>query len=398
MKLAVGLFGTYDSIFLKNAFTDCDLFACAYTALPNTDKFIATKTINISADVKAPLRVSYIKNKFIVECNNLISTHEKNTGIIYDIYIYTTFKTLLLNLPNMPGHFATKYYSFAKLPYPIEQINTESINSIDIISDEYISINGSEYISIYNLPSNILELFLHKFFNNKVFLPSVIPNIFSSTIICIPSVINTSANPFNYSERRSVFSWDERFLQTEEQVKTLSKLEHTNSYILEGSKLGLKYLERLSQHSYVVLFCVDETGNNYANIHPNKSLYEIYVLKHMIGLLKFDTFVKIGGRYNINTIFNINDLKRDKPVFKIIPKERTYSGTPIIENIVYSIPNQYKEKYDKIYSNIHESLLSNTNEAVENLLYKETINLEYITVDNLNAIGSDGIFGFDNPI
>lgn len=341
---------------------------------------------------------------------DMMDAYEKEHDIVFDIKIFTTFRTILLNYPTTPGHYYTPYYSFITLQFP------NPLNCIEIVSDTHIRYNGGALQIIRNLGIRERSILYTRLFNNRVFdfetfktkqVPSSSPS--SSISIFTPSVINISGNPFDYANYRSVFTPEERLEQTVEQVRSINCLDEGDQktdithYLLEGSELNLGQLNRLymacklgKNNTYIILFSKDYHGNHYANEHANKSIYEIYVLQEMLKLpIQSDWYFKFGGRYRLLEHFNLPQFLRDKPVYKTIDASYTFGKQNIIECILYSFPKSYRQKYIDIYKDIMERV-QNTSEGIETLLYKNSP--EFHTVDILGIIGKDAIEAFDRIV
>jgi hypothetical protein len=260
----------------------------------------------------------------------------------------------------------------------------------DIISDIAFRMNDGEVEYIEHASLEIRERIFSKLFCGKVVDADTITlAIRSSKVFLIPSVIHTSTNPFNYTARRSVFSHEERLAQTIAQVQSIP---HT-SVILEGSELSLRELFLLAKHAHVILYSRNAKGFGYAHTHPNKSIYEVYVLQHILPYVQADWVFKMSGRYRLRTDFSIQEFTRDKPVLKVIPPYLTYTGVPIVECVIYSIPMRYMDQYKKLYGAIEQRLLENHAGSIESLLceYKS----EFYDITSLGVIAKDGIEAMD---
>lgn len=396
MKIAIGLFGIYSNIYKKNHYVN-DIFTLTYEKDIEKDRnIIKSEYINNDIlslkNISLPEKQYHIRKKYIEYILNMIRTYEDENNIKYDIIILASFRDIILNIPDKNGIYRTNYYmAVQNIPYKL-------IPSIEILSDLYVRINGFRSINIYDLDETIFQNLLNILFKGRVIQPKFLENRETNILFCIPSVINTSEKPFNYVNYRSIFTHNERFQHTLDQIKNLDTLNiDKNVYLLEGSKLDLSQMEKLSNYSNIILFYKDTLAYNYANENINKSIYEVYCMKYLFEKITFNWAFKFGGRYNLHHTFNLNNFLKDKPVFKIIDSEYTFTKTEnIIECIIYSIPKSYREKYITIYNDIVNSLLINPSSAIENLLYTYSEDIERI--DYLNVYGRDAIEGFDNLV
>ena len=120
-------------------------------------------------------------------------------------------------------------------------------------------------------------------------------------------------------------------------------------------------------------------------------------MKYMLDKIKCNWIFKFGGRYMLHEFFNLEDFLKDKPVFKIIDAQNTFTKTEsIIECILYSIPQSHFTLYINIYKDMLETL-TDAYGAIESLLYKHT-NCDICLIEYLNVYGRDAVEGFDNLV
>ncbi len=144
-------------------------------------------------------------------------------------------------------------------------------------------------------------------------------------IVLITSKIYVSNNPFSYTKKRSVYTKDERFLQT---IKTIDSIKKyiEDVYIILFDNSIFEESERQILSNNVDLFINitnDETLNYYTNEYEYKSISEIYQIITFFNLFKqkyifpnLENFFKISGRYElVENPKNIIDI--DNNVFKL---------------------------------------------------------------------------------
>jgi hypothetical protein len=390
MKVAIGLFGEYSDWYKYNNYHG-DLFSYSFDT--HSDSIFVKTEVTTGIENIPKEHQSYFNSVVhmhcISQCKRMIACYEQETGVKYDLLIFAYFNDIIWDLPTTPGEFVTHCASYSKY------FLSNRLNSTQIISDYCIRQNGESIRHLYDLDRTERSKLLYKLFEDKVcdleyFTPKTETNIF-----LIPSVIYTSDKPFNYTKVRSVFSPRERLEQTLLQVETLHSVDNSVSVILEGSKIGLQDMKRLSKYSYVVLFATDNLGSFYANVHWNKSSYEIYVLRKLYPLVDGEWIFKFGGRYHLSGEFNVDVFQRDKPVFKVIDKKYTYSNTDIIECVLYSIPKSFKQKYLDVFTKILE-VTDRSGDSIENLLLEHSD--DFYTVEHLYIIGKDAIESFNRLI
>lgn len=387
MKVAIALYGVYSEIYWSNNYSG-DLFFYTFESHLDTRCKVSRvlPSLEYLPKVSEISKSAYYQDYMIRECRRMIRTYEEDTEETYDIIIYTTFKTILVSLPNTPGEYYTRRFSYV----PFDTITKDDmtpLDSFEIVSDTSVRFNGGNIEAISSLSLTKREMLFSRLFAGKVMDYSPSYSYQASIIFLIPSVISPSTNPFNYTPKRSVFSSNERFQQTLAQVKAICS--YGQVFLLEGSELTVSQLLELTPYVRVVYFTKNEQGNHYANRHPNKSIYEVYVMRRMLEVLSFKWIFKFGGRYHLLPTFNLSFFLRDKPVFKtLIGYTRTY----IVECVIYSIPGTYRNKYIDIYREIIKRLEGN--DSIENLLYVYSKDDCY-TVPYLHVIGNDAIEGMD---
>lgn len=405
MKIAIALYGDYSEWYKCNRYSrDVSLFA--YTLNDNYDSSVFRKCKSMDEPihklipkintehqtVRRVLVYDYCCNKLV----DMITDDEKATGEIYDIKIFTNFKTLLLDFPTLVGIYYTPYYSFVPLKFP------NSIPCIEIVSDTHIRENGGQLQRVVDLPMQKRKELFGKLWPNQVYDYTHFKQEYTDNVaIFIPSVINTSGKPFDYVNYRSVFTPQERLQQTSEQVESIVEIcdeinNQTVSYILEGSDLNLGQLKSLVHEGHcIILFSRDTLGNHYANVHSNKSIYEIYVVQKMLEKVNAEWYFKFGGRYKLTAEFEMEDFLKQTPVYKIISGAHSFGKKDIIECILYSFPKSYREKYERIYASIRNRI-EQSSESIETLLFEHSPKFE--TVETLGVFGKDAIEGFDHCV
>lgn len=394
MKTAVILYGEYSDTFKKNdAYKDADLYLLPYSDMPhsgapegyNVVRVVPTPTIPDIHKVHEGHKFYYVREQFNVWSRQLLTNKE------YDITVTASFQTVITEFPTKPGEYHANpvVRSGSKVPY------------FEIISDQCVRFgNTPEFFS--DLSKEKRKMILDHLYKGRVSdYTYFTPPERTKYAFMIPSCVRVAEKPFNYHTfgRRSSFTAEERFVQTERQVRSVKETlgGDVTSLVLEGSPLRFSEMERLSQYSHVVLFTHDERGNYHANENPNKSVYEIYVLGKVLPMLEFDWAFKFGGRYHLRNDFDIVQYKKEKPVYKIVPSHLTFTKTPIIECVIYSFPFSYKEKYVEMYRAMLEGFEREKDVGVENFLLKY-VGDDYEKVDTLGVLGRDGVYTYDKFI
>jgi len=312
--------------------------------------------------------------------------------------------------PTSTNNVLVQNINLAKSLINLENILRDKYNKIGEYSKIYfiyfssiLDLDDPEPTTLFRLISNICidDMFLenmtvenrriiHKYLFNNVYdyryLDYKGMNITPETkVFLIPSVINT---------KRSLYSPQERYLQTLEQIRSIKKYESKAFIILlEMSDLNIEHLYELSQYTDIIcLFWKDDIGKKLAFSHPNKNLTEVYVIKEILNdLIKYYTFshlVKFGGRYKLTERYNDRIYSSNIGV-KVNPANTTYNNVTVVESILYTVPFSQIGIYLIMLNKMLEIMSMNLSEDNERLLYT-LIKINSLPYTNLPLLGIQG--------
>lgn len=379
MKPLICLYGEYSSWWKLNDWVyDKDIIIYGIT----------TSTLE-PIDVKRFKEFKYIDASFLIHLHQLDQHSQRQYLKEYIQPHFNNHFNHQFNQPIIYAHFRD-----------IFSLNSE--NRFEIVSYTHVRVNQGLPTYIYNLEKSIrLELF-NMMFKGNVNDIDTLPICFSHRIVFFtPSVIHVSSNPFDYIHFRSVFTPHERYIQTLYQSRDIHQLATpVHHYILEGSFLNLYELkEFVDMGSRVVLFCTDGKGNEYANHHPNKSLFELYTIRKMMDKIPEATwYLKFGGRYRLTPEFELDRLLRNVPVMFKIDKDKALGKQDIIECILYSFPKSYLEtfasSFDRMIGRAEKS-----SESVERMMYTYIAKcIMYEQLLYIGIVGRDAIEGRERMV
>ena len=207
----------------------------------------------------------------------------------------------------------------------------------------------------------------------------------NDNIVLITSVINTPELPLSYSRVRSVFSREDRFIQTKKTITSIkNKLPNVKIMIVECSDLNEEERDYLNKNCDYILNLWEnkETHKNIFGI--SKALGEgtmtISALRYIKQLnIEYKYLYKISGRYWLNDNFKLDSIESN--VFKKI------DGNP--NNIFTALYKLDKETAEKL--TIH--LISNI-QNMRNCIGYEVLMASF--VKNINTSFTDiiGLSGF----
>jgi len=135
-----------------------------------------------------------------------------------------------------------------------------------------------------------------------------------NNITLITSIINISSNPLSYTNIRSVYTREERFIQTKNTIKTVrEKIANNKILLVECSLLNDEERKFFIENTDYFLNLHDLNDHTILQkIHSNsKSMGEgtmtIYGIEYLLcpeKNIQFDNLFKITGRYWLNDKFN----------------------------------------------------------------------------------------------
>lgn len=426
-KIAIGIAGEYSDVFLRNSLLfkttingpvlreGIDLFVFSFSEIPKVFQNFCVKSIynpeNPYITIPQYNKVLISNKNFVLhhfsyqQCLGYICENEENSHTTYDHIYFTTFRNIILDLepPQTPANRIEKivYSQTLEMMYP------SYFDSIEVLSAKIVNWNGLS-CEIYSLPPEIRSFFFSIFFNNQVIeykdFQQNYTKQFDLTFI-VPSVVSTSDKDLDCAEYRSIFTVSERLQQTIRQLTSIQKqidcsLLKTNVVVCEGSQLDLYQLIKLSSTTaQIVLFATDTLGFLYANEHPNKSIYEVYVMKNMISKINSKWYFKFGARYYLSQFFNIQNMLKSRPVFKKIDGPYTFTKEPLCQAVIYSFPYSYRSFFDHMYISMLDTLTSKMEFiAIENELYRHLCDEDIHWASYFGVVGYDALFSKLNII
>ena len=299
------------------------------------------------------LNLSYKKSfkyKDLDEFNELLVKFQPNllieTSLWPETYSYTLSLAMLTQLPilsikkNFDGvvqerlsryekaHFFTNFLEFKSLVYKVKQDYFYTVEPVFY------------YNSFWN--NYFINSPLNQNFNTSKEI--VFKNIENKNVVFINSKIHVTKNKFSYVNHRSIYTSEERLLQTIETIESIRKYI-PDSYIILFDNSILNPLEQSIFYKLTDTFIniVDnEELNFYTNICEIKALADISQQVGFLDLfinsndeskndnfLSIRNFFKISGRYLINSDFDFKKYDNDKNIFKrnksIIKKDYFYT-------------------------------------------------------------------------
>ena len=201
-------------------------------------------------------------------------------------------------------------------------------------------------------------------------------------LVVITSCLNPIKKKLSYTNVRSIYSIEERYLQTMNTINTINK-NIPNPYIvlLECSNDIKKYEIELKKnvdeyHNYCnnkkVLDAVNSIYKNYGEV---MTLIEFF--NNFKNIDKINDLFKITGRYWLNENFNINNYINNKKIFFSLRESK------VVSTRFFKITNsKINDFIEKLNNNIKDEVINGV--SIENSCFKN------INFDHINILGLSG--------
>lgn len=207
-------------------------------------------------------------------------------------------------------------------------------------------------------------------------------------LVLITSIIKTPNIPLSYTNTRSVFTHEERFIQTKKTIQSIrDNIPNVEIILVECSELTEeenKYF--VSNVEYFINLINNENEKN--NIYSiSKALGEgtmtICALQYIISnKIQFDNFFKITGRYWLSNNFNYENFNNNSVVI-------TNIGELCTNTSLYKLNN-------KNIHNFINFLISNNTAMCKCIGYENLFSLFLQTIEPSSIVALDkiGVNGF----
>lgn len=263
------------------------------------------------------------KNKYIYdsvsELNQLLIQFKPNIMIELSLwpetYSYTLSLNMITQLPIMylkkPAHFTVE----ERLSHYNKAFSFEDLNQFDKL------IHKHKQNYFYTIkPTIYFNSFWDEYFG-KVYTP----NIDNKNIVLITSKMVVSSKPFSYVKTRSIFTKEERFIQTLHTIRSIrEKIPDAFIVLVDNSKLTTIEIDSLRDKTDYFINIIDDNELNYYTDEHELKLFselsqQLMFYKHFIKKIdvsKIKHFFKMSGRYYINDTFDYNIFNNDSNIFK----------------------------------------------------------------------------------
>ena len=331
----------------------------------------------------------FFKYNNINQLNDLLIEHKPNllleTSTCLETYSFTLTLSMITQLPIL------------SLEKPFNSVIKDRLKNYE---KKYFYSTMNELITLVNKikqdyfytiqPYVFFSSFWDNYFSVEKKINIEKKNVENKNIVLITSKIITSNNPFSYTNKRSIYSSEERFEQTLETIESIKKYIPNYFIVLFDNSFFNQRTESILKKNVDLLINIkdDEVLNYYTNNYPFKAFSDIYqqiqfyeTFMKYIEILKIKNFFKISGRYFINKHFNYNSFNNDKNIFKKNKdvKDRKYYYTCFFK-LNKNILNEYFENLKNLFNN--KDKFMNPGDDCE-VIIPETINEKITLVENL---------------
>jgi hypothetical protein len=333
----------------------------------------------------------------INELNDLLIEHKPNMllelSLWPETYSYTLTQSMLTQLPIL--------ILKKKIPSVVEHriSNYERTYFFKNIKELEVLIYKVKQQHFYTIePIVYYKSFWDNYFqhSSKTIMENKInfDNIKNKNIILITSKIYVSNNKFTYIDKRSIYTKEQRFLQTIETIDSIKKYI-PDYFIILFDNSEFNNFEKTVLNNIVDCFLNildDDKLNYYTNkceikayseISQQLKFFELFMGTENNNLNEIKNFYKISGRYLINDTFDYNDFNNDKSIFK---KDLNNVKNNTKQNYYFTCFYKLDKNILIEYHNKLNYLLNNQIEYIDNDLEIILPDLlkEYISeVDNL---------------
>ncbi|MFH1454836.1 MAG: hypothetical protein ABIF22_00715 [bacterium] len=204
--------------------------------------------------------------------------------------------------------------------------------------------------------------------------------------LCIvTSVINISSNPLSYTQKRSVFTAQERFEQTIKTIESLRKIPNSVILHVEASTLSSEWEKEIRKKTDLYINIYDngteelkkKIDGKYKSIAESTMIYKGL---QIATLSQYENIFKISGRYWLNDKFNWKKWNNNDTLF------RTSDG--LLSTCFYKVN---KNDFDIWLHTLNVAMKSST--MLETIFKKEMYGYKILNEQGVNGyVSVDGVF------
>ena len=325
----------------------------------------------------------------IDDLNNKLINYKPNiileTSIWQETWSYTLTLAMTMNLPIL-------YYK------------KNFINNISYRLNDY---NKAYEWDKYEYLCNLINIYKQDYFftiKNEITFPSFYDSLFNDNyienlVIITSKIIVNEKIGFSYSDKRSIYTYEERIndtIKTIESIKNKFKNKKYKILLIDDSKLKNDDLKKLEEKVDIFLHQkIIPNIDYYTNISTTKGFGEAkqqQIVNNWImeNNITFKNLFKITGRYIFNDNFKYGNFDNYKCNFKLAVE--VINKNPHVKDYYYTslfkIHYNYVEIFNKAINNIvnDENLIINSY-GYENVLPVQLLKYNSDSILNISTLG-----------
>jgi hypothetical protein len=342
-----------------------------YYALTEIAKLFEGKNVEIL--VFGKVHIKKIKNQFsyhtINDLNNLLEKFKPNMLLELSLWPESySFTLSLAMITQLPIIYHNKFFPCTVQRRLSLYNNAHEIDNIHDLTIDFLESKRQDFFFLIK-PVIYFPPFWDYYFKNKKDHISYTLLNQEYNVVFITSKIYTSKKPFTYSSERSIYTPQERLLQTIDTINSIRKKIHNSFIILYDNSIlnNEEYYSIVDRVDCFINHHNDEIINNFTDNSAHKLFGEIAQTYKILEYLKqyhknmnIKNLFKITGRYTINENFDYNTLNN---INNIIFKRNTD-----VEDRLYYFTCFYKINRNKI--KLFEDVIFELFEDINNGYYE----------------------------
>lgn len=326
----------------------------------------------------------------INEFNNILKLFKPDiilfTSLCIETYSYTLTLAMLTELPIIHYDIGDCVISKRLEEYKFDSYKLSDINNFaEIVNDITIHNNDTMKKIIDNTIS------VSTYWDN-IFIYDNYDNYDYENVVLITSKIYVSNNKFSYINKRSIYTKEERFMQTINTISSVKKyIPNVFIILMDNSTFTETEKDVLTNSTNIFINHNDKTLDYHTNVSEIKAIAELCQVKYALCVIKnynikFNNFFKITGRYIINNNFvydmytktfkNENIFKKNNSI-----KDRLYYYTCFYK-ISQNNFNEYIDKVNELYNELVLKLYENIYNTID-LEFLLPSQLQFKEIDDL---------------
>ena len=212
-------------------------------------------------------------------------------------------------------------------------------------------------------------------------------------VVLITSKIYVSSNKFSYTEKRSIYTKEERYVQTINTINSIKKyIPNVFIILIDNSTFTENEKDVLINNTNIFINYNDKILDYYTNNNEIKAIAELCQIKYALNVInnyniKFNNFFKITGRYIINNNFLYDIYAKNYKNDNIFKKNKLIKDRLYYYTCFYKISqNNFNDYVNKIYE-LYSELILKPYENIYNVIDLEFLLPSQLQFKEINDLG-----------